>query len=183
MNKVVVFLANGCEEVEALTCIDILRRGRVDVIGVSISNSLIVNGSHGIDFMADDVFENVDFDNVSMLVLPGGLVGRNNLMAHSGVVNECKKFNEKGKYVTSICASPSVLGENGILQGKRATCYPGFESQLKGAEVVTDENVVVCDNIVTSRGPATAIEFALKLLEIVKDGKIADDVAKGMLVK
>lgn len=181
MNKVVVFLANGCEEIEALTPIDVLRRGGVEVKGVSISDSLTVNGAHGIDFMADEVFEKIDFDEVDMVILPGGLVGRNNLMAHTGVVDICKSFNKKGKYVTSICASPSVLGENGILQGRKAICYPGFESQLKGA-VVTNENVVADGNIITSKGPGTAMEFSLKLLEIIKDKKTAEEVAKGMLL-
>lgn len=180
MNKVVVFLANGCEEIEALTPIDVLRRGGVEVIGVSISDSLTVKGAHGIDFMADEIFENIDFEDINMVVLPGGLGGRNNLMAHSGVVDICKSFNEKGKYVTSICASPSVLGENDILQGKKAICYPGFEKQLKGAEV-TDENVVKDGNIITSKGPATAMEFALKLLEAIKDSKTAEEVAGGLL--
>lgn len=180
MNKVVVFLANGCEEVEALTPIDTLRRGGADVIGVSITNTKVVNGAHGIDFMADELFENVNFDKVDMVVLPGGLGGRNNLMAHSGVLEVCKKLNNEGKYVTSICASPSVLGENGILKGKKAICYPGFEASLKGAEVI-DENVVVDGNIITSKGPATALEFSLKLLETLTSKENADSVAKGML--
>jgi DJ-1 family protein len=180
MNKVVVFLANGCEEVEALTPIDVLRRGGVDVIGVSITDTKIVNGGHSISFMADEIFENVDFDTVNMVVLPGGLVGRNNLMAHKGVVDICKKFNEQGKYVTSICASPSVLGENGVLNNKNAICYPGFEDQLKGANIV-DENVVEDGNIITSKGPGTAMEFSLKLLEVISGKEISEKVAEGML--
>ncbi|MGN1318803.1 MAG: DJ-1 family glyoxalase III [Lachnospirales bacterium] len=180
MSKVVIFLANGCEEVEALTPIDVLRRGGVEAIGVSISGDLVVKGAHGINFMADDVFDNIDFNDVSMVVLPGGLGGRDNLMAHSGVSSVCKDFNEKGKFVTSICASPSVLGENGILKGKKAICYPGFENQLKGA-FVTNENVVVDTNVITSKGPATALEFSLKLLEVIKNKEVSDNVAKGML--
>lgn len=180
MNKVVVFLADGCEEVEALTPIDVLRRGGVNVVGVSISNGKMIKGSHGINFMADEVFENIDFNDVDMVVLPGGLGGRNNLMAHSGVVDVCKKFNDEGKFVTSICASPSVLGENGILNGKKAICYPGFESQLKGA-IVTDEDVVEDGNIITSKGPGTALAFSLKLLKTIAGKEVSDKVAQGML--
>lgn len=182
MNKVIVFLANGCEEVEALTPIDVLRRAGVEVLGVSITDDKVVTGAHNIKIVADDIFENVDFTDVNMVVLPGGLVGRDNLMAHKGVVDICEKFNSEGKYVTSICASPSVLGENGILEGKKAICYPGFEGQLKGAEIV-NENVVCDSNIITSRGPATAMEFALKLAEAITDKATADAVAEGMLFK
>lgn len=180
MNKVVVFLANGCEEVEALTPVDVLRRAGVDVISVSISNSLTVKGAHNISMVSDFLFEDVNFDDVDMVVLPGGLGGRDNLMAHKGVVDVCKKFNAERKFVTSICASPSVLGENGILQGRKAICYPGFEPQLKGAEVV-NKNVVTDNNIITSKGPATALEFALKLAEVLVGKDKADEVAKGML--
>ncbi len=180
MNKVVVFLADGCEEIEALTPIDVLRRANVNVVGVSISDTLIVKGGHNIVIMADKLFNEVDFDKVDMVVLPGGLGGRDNLMAHKGVVDICKKLNSKGKFVTSICASPSVLGENNILKGRKAICYPGFESQLKGAEIVT-ENVVEDENIITSRGPATALEFSLKLAEVLVGREAAENVAKGML--
>ncbi len=182
MNKVVIFLANGCEEVEALTPVDVLRRAGVDVVTVSISDSLTVVGGHNISIAADLLFEDVNFDDVNMVVLPGGLGGRNNLMAHSGVVDVCKQFNEEGKFVTSICASPSVLGENGILMGRKAICYPGFELQLKGAEII-NENVVKDNNIITSKGPATALEFSLKLAEVLVGRNKAEEVAKGMLYK
>lgn len=179
MNKVVVFLANGCEEVEALAPIDVLRRSDVDVTSVSISDSLEITGGHNIKIMADCFFEDINFDEVNMVVLPGGLGSRDNLMAHKGVTDICKKFAKEGKYVTSICASPSVLGENGILEGKKAICYPGFESQLKGAEII-NENVVVDGNIITSKGPGTALDFALKLAEVTAGKEKAIEVAKGM---
>lgn len=182
MNKVVIFLADGCEEIEALTPIDVLRRGGVDVIGVSISGDKVIKGAHGINFMADDIFDNIDFDAVDMAVLPGGLIGRNNLMAHKGVNDICLSFSNKGKYIAAICASPSVIGEIGILNGKRAICYPCFESQLKGA-VITDENVVKDGNIITSKGPGTALEFSLALLETIKGRAVSESVAAGMLYK
>ena len=92
-----------------------------------------------------------------------------------------KKFNEIGKYVAAICASPSVLGESGILQGKKATCYPGFESQLKGADIIEGENVVIDGNIITSRGPATAMEFALEIVKILKGEDVYKEVKAGLL--
>ncbi len=178
---VIVFLANGCEEIEALSVIDTLRRGNVEVKGVSISDSLTVNGAHGIDFMADCLFQDVNFDKAEMVVLPGGLGGRNNLMADKNVVTVCKKFNELGKYVAAICASPSVLGENGILQGRKATCYPGFEEQCRGAEI-SDEKVVKDGNIITSKGPGTAFLFAVELLRALKGDEAADSVAQGLIL-
>lgn len=178
---VIVFLADGCEEIEALSVIDTLRRGNVEVKGVSISDSLVVKGAHGIDFMADCLFQEINFDRAEMVVLPGGLGGRNNLMADKNVVTVCKKFNELGKYVTAICASPSVLGENGILQGRKATCYPGFEEQCRGAEILGDR-VVKDGNIITSKGPGTAFEFAVELLRALKGDEAAENVAQGLLL-
>lgn len=178
---VIVFLANGCEEIEALSVIDTLRRGNVEVKGVSISDSLTVKGAHGIDFMADCLFQEVNFDKVEMVVLPGGLGGRDNLMADKNVVTVCKKFNELGKYVAAICASPSVLGENGILIGRKATCYPGFEEQCRGAEIL-DDKVVTDGNIITSKGPGTAFLFAVELLRTLNGNDTADSVARGLIL-
>lgn len=179
---VIVFLANGCEEVEALTQIDVLRRAGIDAKGVSITTEKLIKGAHGIDFMADCTLYDIDFDMVDMLVLPGGLGGRNNLMDSKETVTVCKKFNELGKFVTAICASPSVLGENGILEGRRATCYPGFENQCHGAEL-SGENVVRDGNIITSRGPATAMEFAIELVRAVAGNEAAEKTAQGLLLK
>ena len=179
---VVVFLANGCEEVEALTQIDVLRRGGIDTKSVSITTDKIIKGAHGIDFMADCTIFDIDFDAVDMVVLPGGLVGRNNLMESRETVTVCKKFNELGKFVAAICASPSVLGENGILKGKKAVCYPGFEEQCKGAEI-GNSNVVRDGNIITSRGPATAMEFGIELVRAIAGDEIAEKTAQGLLFK
>lgn len=180
---VVVFLADGCEEVEALTQIDVLRRGGVDVKGVSINADKSIKGGHGIEFMADCTIFDIDFEKVDMIVLPGGLGGRDNLMKSREVTAVCKRFNEEGKYVTAICASPSVLGENGILQGRKAVCYPGFEGQCKGADIQSDANVVKDGNIITSKGPATAMEFALELLRAAAGDEKAEEVASGLLFK
>lgn len=180
MSRVVVFLADGCEEIEALTVIDVLRRGSVDVVGVSINDVLGINGAHNIDFKADTVFSDINFDEVDMVVLPGGYEGRNNLLAHSGVCEVCKEFAKKGKYVAAICAAPSVLGENGILEGIKATCYPGFESQLRGANFI-DQNLVIDGNIITSKGPATAMLFSIALLEVLTNTQLATQIAQGLL--
>ncbi|MDO4300150.1 MAG: DJ-1/PfpI family protein [Clostridia bacterium] len=180
---VVVFLANGCEEIEALTQIDVLRRAGIDAKGVSITTEKVIKGAHGIDFMADCTIYDVDFDKVNMVVLPGGLEGRNNLMNSKETVTVCKKFNELGKIVAAICASPSVLGENGMLEGKKAVCYPGFEKQCHGACIVNNENVVRDDNIITSRGPATAMEFAVELVRAIAGDETADKTAEGLLLK
>lgn len=179
---VVVFLANGCEEIEALTQIDVLRRADIEVMGVSITTEKIIKGAHGIDFIADCTLYDVDFDKVDMVVLPGGLAGRNNLMNCKEAVTVCKKFNEVGKMVAAICASPSVLGENGILEGRSATCYPGFENQCYGA-IMSDDNVVRDGNIITSRGPATAMEFAVELVRAIAGDAVAEKTAQGLLFK
>lgn len=178
---IVVFLANGCEEVEALTQIDVLRRAGIETKGVSITAEKLIKGAHGIDFMADCTIFDIDFDKVEMVVLPGGLEGRNNLMDSKEVVTVCKKFNELGKFVTAICASPSVLGENNILQGKKVTCYPGFEKQCLGAEI-SEDAVVKDGNIITSRGPATAMDFAIELVRTVAGDDAAEKTAKGLLL-
>lgn len=179
---VVVFMANGCEEIEALTQVDVLRRAGIETKSVSITTEKLIKGAHGIDFMADYTIFDIDFDKVEMVVLPGGLVGRNNLMNSKEVVTVCKKFNELGKFVTAICASPSVLGENNILQGKKATCYPGFEEQCHGAEI--SNAVVVKDgNIITSRGPATAMDFAIELVKAIAGDSVAEKTAQGLLLR
>ena len=179
---VVVFMANGCEEIEALTQVDVLRRAGIKTKSVSITTEKLIKGAHGIDFMADCTIFDIDFDKVEMVVLPGGLVGRNNLMNSKEVVTVCKKFNELGKFVTAICASPSVLGENNILQGKKATCYPGFEEQCHGAEI--SNAVVVKDgNIITSRGPATAMDFAIELVKAIAGDSVAEKTAQGLLLR
>ena len=182
MGKVVVFLADGCEEIEALTVIDILRRGNVDVIGASINDTLGINGAHNIDFKANVTFNDINFDDVDMIVLPGGYEGRNNLLAHDGVCKVCQDFMKKNKYIAAICAAPSILGENRILEGKRATCYPGFENQLKGANY-TDKALVIDGNIITSKGPATAMLFSIAQLEVMTNTQTAAKVAQGLLFK
>lgn len=127
MKKVCVLLADGFEEVEALTVVDLLRRARIYVDTVSVTEEYMIRGSHGIAVQTEDLFEEVNLAEFDMIVLPGGLPGTTNLGAHSGVRRIVKDFAECGKYVAAICAAPVILSELGLLKGKRVTCYPDME--------------------------------------------------------
>lgn len=199
MGRIAVFFADGCEEIEGLTVVDMLRRAKLDVVSVSVTGSREVHGSHQITFYADTTFEEVlkdglqgvsapsktDADAVSDdtfdgVVLPGGAVGTANLGAHEGVVSTIKKFAAQGKLVAAICAAPGVLGANGILQGKRATCHPGWEEKLTGA-ILSEENAVVDGNIITSRGMGTSIDFSLAIIEKLADADVVAHVKEGIV--
>lgn len=177
MTKVYTFLANGFEEVEALCVIDLLKRASMDVVMVSVSGDLKVNGAHNIDIMADVLFEDASFEDVDVLFLPGGMPGTKNLDNHEGLKQKLVEFNNNGKLITAICAAPMVLGHLGILNGKDATCYPGFEQELIGANVLYD-NVVVDGNVITSRGMGTAIDLGLKLIEVLIDKDASFEMAE-----
>ena len=180
MKKAAVLLADGFEEIEALTAVDLLRRARIYVDTVSISDDYMVAGSHGINVQTEDLFDEVNFDEFDMLVLPGGMPGTTNLEAHPGVKQVVRAFCEGGKYVGAICAAPSILGNMGLLKGKRAICYPSFEEKLSGA-VLVKAPVVQDGNIITSRGMGTAIDFGLKLVEVPSDKLKADEVAESII--
>lgn len=182
MKKVFIFLADGFEEIEAIAPIDILRRAEIDVVTVSISDSNTVSGAHGIKIEADQLFTNTDFSLNDLLVLPGGGVGTRNLGAHNELKALLLKQHSDGKQIAAICAAPSVLGQLGILAGKEAISYPGFESQLKGA-VISKSTVVKDENIITGKGPGVAIPFALKIVETLKGKDIADKVADSLMLK
>lgn len=164
MSKVCVFFAAGYEEIEALTVVDILRRAKVDVDMVSITGEKKVTGSHDITVQMDKLFEEVDFEQTDMLVLPGGMPGTKNLEAFAPLMEQVDAFYAKGKYIAAICAAPSIFGHKGFLQGKAACSNPNFESHLEGADVKT-EPVVIASNLITSRGMGTAIPFGLAILE------------------
>ncbi len=184
MAKVAVFLANGCEEVEALTPVDILRRGGIEVTVVSITNSLKVEGSHGIRMEADAVISEMDLAEYDMVVLPGGMPGTRYLEADARVIDTVKEFAvNPDKYIAAICAAPTVFGRMGVLMGKKATCYGGMEADLLGAEVITDRPVVRDGHIITSRGAGTAVDFGLALLEVFTDRETADDMAAKIMFR
>lgn len=164
MAKVYEFLANGFEEIEGLAPVDILRRGGVEVVTVSITGKREVQSSHGITILADTTFEEGGrFDDADILLLPGGMPGSKNLNAHDGVRDAIRRQYESGKRVGAICAAPMVLGSLGILKGKRATCSPGFEKYMTGAEY-TGELFTVDGNIITGEGPAATLPYAYKIL-------------------
>lgn len=181
MKKVALFLANGFEEIEALATVDILRRAQIPVETISISKEKNVTGAHGISVVADKIFQEADFSGVEVLVLPGGMPGAKNLNEHEKLKRLITEFNSTGKLITAICAAPMVLGGLGLLNNKKATCYPGFETELIGA-TVTDENVEVDGNIITGKGPGLAFDFALQLVEQIAGLKTRQEAQKGLLL-
>jgi 4-methyl-5(b-hydroxyethyl)-thiazole monophosphate biosynthesis len=177
MEKVYIFLADGYEEIEALTVVDLLRRANIDIQMISITGNLQVTGSHHITTTADQLFEEVNYEEADLLVLPGGMPGTMNLLEHEGLDLLLREFHGKGKALAAICAAPRVLGSKGILQGKMATCYPGNEKELLGAQIMS-ATVVIDGNITTSRGLGTAIDFSLSIIKSLKGEEEALDIAK-----
>ena len=181
MKKIAVHLAEGFEEIEAISIIDVLRRAEFEVTVVSITETLEVTGSHGIKVFADILFNSVDYDLLDMIILPGGMPGAANLNEHFGLREQILNFNESKKILAAICAAPLVFGNLGILKNKKATCYPGYENQLHGA-IATGENIEVTENIITGKGAGVVIDFALKIVEILKGKKFSEELGKRMIV-
>ena len=181
MKKAFVFLAEGFEEIEAISVIDVLRRGEVDTHAVSITGEYMVKGSHEIGVEANSLFEDTEFFDVDILILPGGGPGSKNLNKHDGLKALISDFHRKGKWIAAICAAPLVFGRMGLLQGKRATCYPGMESTLTGA-VIQPDPVVVDGNIITGKGPGFAAAFGLRIVQELQGRAKADEVATDLLL-
>lgn len=178
--KVAVLLANGFEEIEAVTCIDILRRAELDVKIVGVA-TMVVKGSHGIGVNAD-IEINSYSDSPDAIVLPGGMPGVQNLFKTPKVQSLIKKVHQEGKVVAAICAAPAyVLAPMGILDGKKATCYLGCEDKLGKKVTYVDQGVVVDGNIITSKGPATAMAFALRIIDLVRGKKVTDPIREKLL--
>ncbi|MCC8067967.1 MAG: DJ-1/PfpI family protein [Clostridiales bacterium] len=180
MAEAYVFLADGFEEIEGLTVVDLLRRAGVDTQMVSCMDHIVITGSHGIEVKADLLFNEADAASAQLFVLPGGMPGTKHLAAHEGLAQLLKEQTAAGKKIAAICAAPSVLGGLGLLAGKTAVCYPGFEEQLKGA-TVTENAVEVCGNVTTSRGMGTAVPCGLSLVGQLRGQKPADELAKGII--
>lgn len=178
---VYLFLADGFEEIEALYTLDLLRRANVDVLTVGVSGK-VANGSHKIPVVCDidcaSLPYNSDFD---MIILPGGMPGSTNLDKAECVEKYIKLALENNKLICAICAAPFILGKRGILNGKRATCFPGFENQLEGATVV-DAGVVRDGNIITGRAMGSAHDFALTILEALQGKEAADKMRKTIIL-
>ena len=165
---VYIMLADGFEEVEALACCDILRRAEIKTYLVSIDEEY-VKGSHQITVKSDLKAEEIDFDKVEGVVLPGGMPGTLNLQKNETVIkliNHCVKNN---KLIGAICAAPMILGDMGVLMGKKATCFPGFEENLTGAEVINDY-VVTDGNIITGKGAGASLMFGAAIADYFKEG-------------
>ncbi len=182
MKKAVMLFAEGYEEVEALMTADILIRGGVELKLVSITESMQVTGSHGITVSMDSTLEQISLEEQDAIILPGGMPGTKKLGDSERVTKALNHMNEEGKIVAAICAAPSVLGACGILEGRKATCYPGFEDQLTGADFV-DEMAVVDGNVVTSRGLGTSMEFGFTLLQQLVSKEKAEEIRQQIVFK
>lgn len=183
------FAANGMEEVECLTVVDLLRRAGIDMKLVSINEDKYVTGAHDVTIVADMVFEEADLEQADLLFLPGGIPGTPNLAAHEGVCSALRRQNEAGRRIAAVCAAPSVLGGLGLLKGKKAVCYPGFEEKLTGAQTMCPEwngvkpSAVTDGNITTSRGLGTAIDLGLELVGLLVGKEQAERLAGAIVYK
>lgn len=182
MSKLGIFMADGCEEIEGLTVVDLVRRAGIEIEMISVSGEKNVTGSHKIAFQTDVSKADADFASYDGIVLPGGMPGTTHLMEDDTVNRVIKEFATSGKLVAAICAAPSVLGNAGLLEGKKATCYPGVESKLTGADFVTDP-VAKDGNIITSRGLGTAIEFAAEIVAYLLDESAAKSLKESVVYR
>jgi 4-methyl-5(b-hydroxyethyl)-thiazole monophosphate biosynthesis len=173
-----LFLAEGFEECEALAPLDILRRANIEIKTVGIGSNTIV-GSHGISVNCDTVNKDLTFDNLKGIILPGGMPGALNLENSQTVQDTIDYCVNNNLLISAICAAPQILGHKGILKGKNATCFPGFEEELKGA-YLKDEKVVCDGNIITACGAGAAFEFGFKILEYFTDKDTANNLKNTM---
>ena len=180
MKKIAVHLAEGFEEIEAISIVDVLRRAGLNVVTISVTGETMVTGAHKIPVIADQLYEEMDYSSADMIILPGGMPGSKNLNNHAGLKKQIMEFNAAGKLLGAICAAPLVFGQLGILKNKRATCFPGFENQLEGANV-TGAAVERDGNIITGKGAGVAIRFTLKIVEMFKGNGFAEELAGKMI--
>ena len=182
MAKVAVFIADGSEEVEAITPVDLLRRAKVDVDVVSIMDTLEITASRNVKITADKLIGDINFDEYDLLVLPGGVKGTNNLNACEVLKENLVRFNGQGKGIAAICAAPTVFAGLGLLSGKDSTCNPGFWDVLKanGANVIEDSKVVVNGNIITSQAMGTSVDFGLALVRFLCGDEASEELRKNI---
>ena len=180
--KAYVFAAQGLEEIECLTQVDLLRRSGVEVVLTAVGGDLTVRGAHGIVMQADALIEDVDLSDASALILPGGMPGTLNLQADALLSDALKKAVGTDVWICAICAAPRVPGEMGLLAGHTATCYPGCEEYLTGA-VTTENEVEVSGQFVTSRGVGTAIAFALKIIELLLGTEQSEKIGRSIVYR
>lgn len=175
-----MFLAEGFEEIEALTPLDILRRAGAEVETVSITDNQVVPGAHGVYMLADRILPAIDFDDCDMIILPGGLPGSTNLDACQDLRDGIQQLYEAGKPLAAICAAPQVYGHLGLLKGVKCTCYPGVESELEGADY-TSALVEEDGQFITGRGPAAAFEFGYRIAEKLVGKEKVQALRDGMI--
>lgn len=180
MAKAYEFLADGFEDIEALAPVDILRRGGVEVKTVSISGSKMVESAHGVKVEADMLFDEADFADADLLLIPGGMPGAKNIDEHEGVRHALMRHAERKKLIGAICAGPMVLGHLGLLDGLLATCYPGFETELRGAEY-TAAPATIDRNIITGKGPGASFVYGYMLLETLMGRQVVEALKEGMM--
>lgn len=181
MKDLLVFLADGFEEVEALTVIDYCRRADLTVETVSVTDRKEVRGAHDVTILADNILDNVNIKEYEGIYIPGGQPGATNLMKDKRVVQIVEIFKEEGKIVGAICAGPQVLDAAGVIEEGQFTCYPGVESRLSVKEPV-DLPVYQQDNIITGMGPALAVVMAEKMVEVLAGEEKAQEISNGFLV-
>jgi 4-methyl-5(b-hydroxyethyl)-thiazole monophosphate biosynthesis len=181
MNKIYILLAEGFEEVEALTPADVLNRAGFEVVLVSTNNDLLVTGAHHIPVKCGCFIEHANSKDATMLILPGGMPGTLNLMACERVKSLVLEFHDAGKWIGAICAAPMIIGEMGLLKGKQATCYPGYEKHLIGADIVKVP-AITHGKIVTGRGVGTAMNFSLEIVRNLLGKAASEELAKNMVV-
>ena len=179
MEKALVILANGFEEIEAITILDVLRRAKISTTAAGLS-LLSVTGAHGITVQADALLDEINADDYEMIVLPGGQPGTRHLGQSEQVVALLQKFASTGKHVAAICAAPMVLAQAGLLNGVQAVCYPGCERNM-GQAMVVEQDLCQVDKRITGRGPAVALAFALQLVEVLAGEKVRAEVAADLL--
>lgn len=177
--RVLIPLADGVEELEAVTIIDVLRRGGIEVVSAALGTELAVYGSRGVTLLADALWDSLDIDSFDAITLPGGGKGTENLAEDPRVIETVQDFDQAEKFVTAICAAPTVLAQADILGDRRATCYPACAEVL--GDSYDDAPVVADGNIITSQGPGTAMLFALVLVRYFAGDEVAHEVAAGLL--
>ena len=175
-----VFMAEGLEEIEGSTVVDLCRRAEIETLMISIGETRNVRGAHGIEIVADRLLDEVEFDRLDMIVLPGGMPGTLNLKACEPLMEKVMEFDAAKKGLAAICAAPMIFGHLGLLKGRKACCYPGMEGELKEA-VTCQEKVCVSDHIITGRGVGTAIEFALAIVARFRGDDAAAELAAGIV--
>lgn len=175
---VYLFLANGFEETEALVPLDILRRANIEVKTVGIGSNTIT-GSHGISINCDTVNKNLSYHDLKGIILPGGMPGATNLEADKEVLRAIDYCAENSLLISAICAAPQILGHKGLLNGKNAICFPGFEKELDGANII-NQKVVRDGNIITAWGAGAAFEFGFEILSFLTDCQTAENIKKSM---